>query len=83
MPRFVATWNRRINGIEFDQIAFENSFVEKAPALTPQTAPADAEAISLLKQLVDDAGKYAGTAADDGGDIQMQNWREMFFKEGN
>ena len=82
MPRFVATWNRIINGTEFDQIAFENSFVEKAPALTPQTAPTDAEAISLLKRLVDDAGKYAGIATDDGGDIKLQNWRDMFFKNG-
>lgn len=53
-----------------------------APALTPQTAPTDAEAISLLKRLVDDAGKYAGIATDDGGDIQLQNWRDMFFKNG-
>ena len=82
LPRFVGTWNKRINGAEFDQIAFENSFVEKAPSLTPQTAPKDEEVIDLLVKLVDDAMKYAGDATDDGGDQQMQNWRDMFFKDG-
>lgn len=82
LPRFVGTWNKRINGTPFDQIAFENSFVEKAPALTPQTAPKDDEVIDLLVQLVADAKKYAGDATDDGGDQQMQNWRDMFFKDG-
>lgn len=82
LPRFVGTWKKRITGEAFDQIAMENAFVEKAPALSPQQRPADSEVIDLLCKLVNDAKTFAGDAKDDGGDQQMQNWRDMFFKDG-
>ena len=80
LPRLIGTWNRRINGIPFDQIAFENSFVEKAPALTPQQPLADAEVIDYLVALVHEAGALAGVDINDGGDIQQGDWRKSFFQ---
>ncbi|MDO4212249.1 MAG: alpha-N-acetylglucosaminidase TIM-barrel domain-containing protein [Bacteroidales bacterium] len=82
LPRLIGTWNRRINGIPFDQIAFENSFVEKAPALSPQQPLADEDVIDYLAHLVAAAKQMASGAIDDGGDQQMQNWRDTFFKDG-
>lgn len=82
LPRFMGTWNKRINGEPFDQIAFENSFVEKAPELSPQTAPKADEVIDCLVRLVKETKACAGDATNDGGDLQMQNWRDMFFKDG-
>ena len=80
LPRLIGTWNKRINGIPFDQIAFENSFVEKAPALTPQQPLADADVIDYLVQLVQEACALAGTDINDGGDLQQGDWRKSFFK---
>lgn len=82
LPRFVGTWKKRISGEPFDQIAMENEFVKKAPDLTPQQRPADDEVIGLLVQLVVDTKTFAGDDVNDGGDQQMQNWRDMFFKDG-
>ncbi len=79
LPRLTGTWNKKINDVEFDQIAFENSFVEKAPALSPQPQLGDDEVIGYLVRLISDAHQLAGDSTDDGGDQQMQNWREMFF----
>lgn len=81
LPRLVGTWNKRINGKEFDQIAFENSFVEKAPALSSQPALDEDEVIEYLVKLIADCKKLAGDAIDDNGDTQLQNWRDMFFGE--
>lgn len=79
MPRLVGTWERRINGREFDQIAFENSFVEKAPSLTPQQPLAEEEVVDFLAQLVSDAKALAGVDVNDGGDQKLGDWRKSFF----
>lgn len=79
MPRLVGTWERRINGREFDQIAFENSFVEKAPSLTPQQPLAEEEVVDFLVQLVSDAKALAGVDVNDGGDQKLGDWRKSFF----
>lgn len=55
MPRIVGTWNRIINDVPFDQIAFENSFVEKAPQLSEQKALAADEVLDFLVELVKEA----------------------------
>lgn len=79
LPRFVGTWNRRINGTAFDQIAFENSFVQKAPILSEQIPLADADVIDFLCTLVADAKSLAGVDINDGKDVQQGDWRKSFF----
>lgn len=37
LPRLLGTWHKRIEGTEFDQIAFENAFVEAAPKQVHET----------------------------------------------
>lgn len=81
LPRLLGTWNRRINGVEFDQIAFENSFVEKAPSLSYQPKLPDSEVFDFLCSLVMDAKKLAGVDIDDGLDLQQGDWRKSFFGE--
>ena len=81
LPRLIGTWNRRINGTEFDQIAFENSFVEKAPILSPQEPLNQADVIDFLCSLITDAKQLAGVDINDGKDIQQGDWRKSFFKE--
>lgn len=80
LPRLVGTWNRRINGTPFDQIAFENSFVQKAPALSPQSPLPQDEVIDYLCSLVHDAHALAGVDINDGRDIQQGDWRKSFFQ---
>lgn len=62
LPRLVGTWKKKIDGQEFDQIAFENSFVNKAPLLSQQTALGEPEVIGFLVNLVHDA-QVAGDVA--------------------
>lgn len=81
LPRLIGTWNSRINGIAFDQIAFENSFVEKAPDLTPQQSLEDADVIDYLVRLVHDAQDLAGADLNDGKDLQQGDWRKSFFQK--
>lgn len=57
LPRLIGTWKREIDGTPFDQIAFENSFVNKAPMLSPQTNLSADEIIPFLVQLVNDAAE--------------------------
>lgn len=79
LPRLLGTWNRRINGTPFDQIAFENSFVEKAPALSPQQPLEQKDVIDYLCTLVADAKRLAGVDINDGKDLQQGDWRKSFF----
>lgn len=55
LPRMIGTWKQKITGEAFDQIAFENSFVNKAPALSPQPVLEDHEVMEFLVALVHDA----------------------------
>ncbi len=80
LPRFSGTWKKMIHGESFDQIAMENAFVAKAPLLSDNGTLSQSEVIDYLVALVNDACTLAGNATDDGGDLQMQNWRDMFFK---
>lgn len=80
LPRLLGTWEHRINGKQFDQIAFENSFVEKAPSLSPQKPLADDEVLGFITTLVNDAKALAGVDIKDGKDQQLGDWRESFFK---
>ncbi len=59
LPRVSGTWNKKINGTAFDQIAFENQFVNAAPNLSAQPALQETELIPFLQQLLKDA-KEAG-----------------------
>lgn len=60
LPRLEGTWNREINGIPFDQIEFENKFVESAPMLSYQQELPKSQLLPFLVDLVRDA-KEAGT----------------------
>ncbi len=90
LPRLVGTWERKINGKEFDQIAFENSFVEKAPSLSPSLASSASDSstigdwgaedvVDYLVLLVRDAKALAGVDINDGGDQKLGDWRKSFF----
>lgn len=59
LPRLIGTWNRRISGTAFDQIAFENAFVNKAPVLSPQSPLQEEELPDFLCWLVRDAKALA------------------------
>lgn len=59
LPRLVGTWNKRIDGVPFDQIAFENTFVNSAPMLSPQPHLEASEVIGFLCDLVNDAKSLA------------------------
>lgn len=59
LPRLIRTWNRRISGTAFDQIAFENAFVNKAPVLSPQSPLQEEELPDFLCWLVRDAKALA------------------------
>lgn len=60
LPRLVGTWNKVINGTPFDQIAFENQFVERAPSLSHQQDLKEDQVLAFLVELVRDA-REAGT----------------------
>lgn len=62
LPRLVGTWQKKIDGTAFDQIAFENSFVNKAPDLSPQPALQEREIMDFLVAMVRDA-RVAGDVA--------------------
>lgn len=52
LPRMRGTWMKRIDGTPFDQIAFENAFVESAPHLSPARAMDRERLIALLAEMV-------------------------------
>ena len=80
LPRLTGTWESRINGQDFDQTAFENRFVEKAPSLTPQQPLPDGEVVDFLVALVHDAKVLAGIDVNDGGDQKLGDWKKSFFQ---
>lgn len=59
LPRLAGIWEQRINGKPFDQIAFENRFVESAPYLSSQPALAAEEVMDYLADLVLEAKSLA------------------------
>ena len=66
--------------ITFDQIAFENHFVESAPSLTSQQPLPDGEVVDFLVALVHDAKVLAGIDVNDGGDQKLGDWKKSFFQ---
>ncbi len=52
LPRMKGTWLQKIDGVPFDQIAFENTFVEIAPRLSKVKPIDDTELIRFMAERV-------------------------------